>query len=272
MFADIHLSDPDRKAIHDLAVDAREVLVTEARDLLEGAYGLKADGALAPLSKLPNLAHDPDGQETHRRLNQFLGDEVKAGLERRETVDKLVKEVAFTHLNRLAAFKMLEARKLIRQTVGKGKESNGFKFYLADHPDEEQRWRSGEAGADTAYRHFLLWQCAQVAREVKVLFDPETLPARLFPRPIALRALLDLLNADALTPAWPAPRPSAGSINTSTSANCRRLLPPLEHKASSLKPPTSHPSRNFLPRAGLCAFWWRTRWGGCGSNCTPTRG
>ncbi len=202
MFTDTSLSDSDRKAIHDFALDARDLLVAETRDLLEGAYGLRADGSLSPLSRLPNLANDPEGQETHRRLGHFLDDEVKAGLDRREAVDKLVKETAFTHLNRLAAFKMMEARKLIRQTVSRGKESNGFKFYLADHPDEEALWKSGDAGAEAAYRHFLLWQCGQVARELKVLFDPATLPTRLFPRPNAMRELLALLNAESHAPVW----------------------------------------------------------------------
>jgi hypothetical protein len=205
MFTDTHLSDTDRKAIHDLALAARALLITETRDLLEGVYGLKADGTLAPLSRLPNLANDPEGQETYARLGHFLDDEVKGGLERREAVDKLVKEVAFTHLNRLVAFKMMEARKLIRQTVSRGKESNGFKFFLADHPDEEARWKSGIAGADVAYRHFLLWQSAQIARELKVLFDPTNLPSRLFPRSNALDALLKLLNAESLAPAWASP-------------------------------------------------------------------
>ena len=99
--------------------------------MLEGVYGLKADGTLAALDRLPNLAGDPEGQETWQRLGTFLADEVKAGLERREAVDRLVKEVAFTHLNRLVAFKMLEARRLIRQAVGKGRDSNGFKFFRA---------------------------------------------------------------------------------------------------------------------------------------------
>ncbi len=202
MFTDTALSDSDRKAIHDLALDARELLVNEIRDLLEGVYGLTANGSLWSLSRLPNLTGDPEGQETHKRLGHFLDDEVKAGLDRREAVDKLVKETAFTHLNRLAAFKMMEARKLIRQTVSRGKESNGFKFYLADGPDEEALWKSGDAGAETAYRHFLLWQCGQVARELKVLFDPATLPTRLFPRPNALRDLLALLNAESLASAW----------------------------------------------------------------------
>ncbi|MCL4487038.1 MAG: BREX-1 system adenine-specific DNA-methyltransferase PglX [Chloroflexi bacterium] len=205
MFIDSHLSDTDRKAIHDFALDARDLLVSESRDMLEGMYGLKADGKLAPTSRLPNLANDPESQETHARLGRLLDDEVNGGLERREAVDKLVKEVAFTHLNRLVAFKMMEARKLIRQAVSRGKESNGFKFFLADHPDEEERWNSGSRGADVAYRHFLLWQSEQVAREVRVLFDTDNLASRLFPRPTALDRLLKLLNAEALASAWRSP-------------------------------------------------------------------
>ena len=181
MFTDTHLSDSDRKAIHDFALAERKLLVEEARDLLEGTYRLRPDGHLAPLNQLPNLAKDLEGQETYKRLSRFLDDEVKGSLVRREAVDKLVKEVAFTHLNRLVAFKMMEARKLVRQTVSRGTDSNGFKFYLADHPEDEELWKSGESGVDTAYRHFLLWQSGEVAREIKVLFDPANLPSRLFP-------------------------------------------------------------------------------------------
>lgn len=202
MFTDTPLSDTDRKAIHDFALDARALLITETRDMLEGMYGLTPDGKLSPLNKLPNLSNDLVGRDTHARLGRFLDDEVKAGLERREAIDKLVKEVAFTHLNRFVAFKMMEARKLIKQTVSRSKDSNGFKFYLADRPEEEAQWRSGEAGADATYRRFILWQCDEIAREVKVLFDATNLPSRLFPRPIALKTLLDRLNVDGLIPAW----------------------------------------------------------------------
>lgn len=48
--------------------------------------------------------------------------------------------------------------------------------------------------ADTAYRHFLLWQVGQVAQEIRVLFDPDTLPSRLSPHPRALNDLLAMLN------------------------------------------------------------------------------
>ena len=198
------LSDQQRRAIHDLALSARDLLTREARELLEGTFGLYAEGRLDPPEKLPQVQADPETGETYRRLAQFLADEEDAGLPGPEAVEKLVKEVAFTHLNRLVAFKMMEARGLIRGTLDKGADSNGFKFYLADpeHADDLARYERGDA--DTAYRHFLLWQSGQVAQEVRVLFDPDALPSRLFPRPRALNALLDMLNQLALADAWEA--------------------------------------------------------------------
>ncbi len=196
------LTDTQRKAIHDLALNARDLLTREARELLEGTYGLYADGRIDPPEKLPQVQADPETAATYHSLAQFLDDEERAGLPRPEAVEKLVKEVAFTHLNRLVAFKMMEARKLIRGTLDKGTDSNAFKFYLADpdHADDLARYQQGDA--DTAYRHFLLWQSGQVAQEVRVLFDPDTLPSRLFPRPRALNDLLEMLNRPDLAAVW----------------------------------------------------------------------
>lgn len=198
------LTDAQRRLIHDLALDARELLAREARELLEGIYGLYADGRLDPPDKLPQLVADPEAAETYRRLARFLDDEVRAGMPRPEAVEKLAREVAFTHLNRLVAFKMMEARRLIRGTVDKGTDSNGFKFYLADpeHAAALSRYEQGEV--DEAYRDFLLWQAGQVARELRVLFDPDSLPSRLFPRPRALNKLIGMLNRPELAPLWQA--------------------------------------------------------------------
>jgi len=198
----ISLTDIQRKAIHDLALEARALLTGEARDLLEGVYGLHADGRLEPVDRLPDVWADPEAGETYRRLAVFLADEERAGLPRPEAVDKLVKEAAFTHLNRLVAFKMLEARKLLRGTLDRGADSNAFKYYLAgpEHAADLARYQQGDV--DTAYRHFLEAQSAQLARQVRVLFDPDVLPARLFPRPRPLRALLERLNAPSLAEVW----------------------------------------------------------------------
>ena len=45
------------------------------------------------------------------------------------SIDKMLREQAFTVLNRLAAMKMAEARGLIVESVSKGQESEGFQMY-----------------------------------------------------------------------------------------------------------------------------------------------
>ena len=80
-------------------------------------YGLASSGKFEPADKLPAVQELPKVKETRKRLEKFLSDEEQAGMKRPEAVEKLVKEVAFTHLNRLVAFKMLESRKLIRGII-----------------------------------------------------------------------------------------------------------------------------------------------------------
>src|SRR5437588_10094893 len=125
------MDDLTRARLHDMTLAARKLLVTEARELLEGVYGLGRDGRFAPASMLPAVQALDEVRLTRERLEKYLADEAAAGLRGVEAVDKLVKEVAFTHLNRLVAFKMMESRRLIRGTLDKYHDSNAFKFYLA---------------------------------------------------------------------------------------------------------------------------------------------
>jgi hypothetical protein len=86
--------------------------------------------------------------------------------------------------------------------LDRGTQANAFKFYLADHPDDLALYEQGDV--DAAYRHFMLWQSGRIAEEVRVLFDPDTLASRLFPRPRALKELLALLNDPVLADVWQA--------------------------------------------------------------------
>jgi Eco57I restriction-modification methylase len=199
LFSDEALTQPVRDAIHAFALNGRELLTREARDLLEGVYGLHSDGILEAPENLPALK-DAEARQTYERLKRSLKDETQAGLAAEEAVNKLVKEIAFTHLNRLVAFKMLERNKLIREAVGRGTESNGFKFYLADHPEDEAHWRAGRG--ERAYINFLRWQAGEIAREVPVLFDADDLPSHLFPRMAVLNQALAELNDSELAAAW----------------------------------------------------------------------
>jgi len=201
-----------RERLHDLTLRARRLLTDETRDLLEGIYGLHQKGSLEEPATLPAIQGLEEARETRAHLEQLLADERDAGLKIAEAVEKLVRETAFTWLNRLAALKMLEARGLVRQSLLRGSDSNGFKVWLTT-PGNEADLRRYEAGSlpldalgegprDTAYRHYLLHLCAEMAAQIRILFDPDTVPSRLCPRPRALAALLDLLNHPDLAAIW----------------------------------------------------------------------
>ena len=203
----------DTDAICQFTLWARGLLTQEASELLLQVYGLKPDGTFLAAKHLPALEANSEARETRRRLERLLADEKDAGGAPEAAVAKLVKEVAFTHLNRLVALKMLEdpERRLIRRAALAGyPEPNGFKMYLPDHEEDYRLYRQGtapldelgESPRDRAYRHFLLWQYGELAKEVRVLFDPDNLASRLFPRPKVLRQVIERLNGEELKEAW----------------------------------------------------------------------
>jgi len=199
------LSDAARNALRNAVQRMREVLTTDLTDRLVGTYGVQRDGTFQQPSKLPALQCDPRARETRELLERILPAPPTTKHDREHfasAFDAVLRSLAFTHLNRLVALKLMEhpSRKIVRETVGRGIESRGFKFYLADHPDEEALWRSGQQ--DTAYRHFLLEQCRGLNEEIGVLFDPDDLASRIFPGPKTLDEVIKTLNAPELTDIW----------------------------------------------------------------------
>src|SRR5947208_2722117 len=98
--------------VRTLTLEARTILEAEIRALLEGVYGFHEDGAFEPVEALPAIAASPEVRKTRERLEERLREEAAVGTHTVEAREKLVREVGFTHLNRLVAFKMLEARRL----------------------------------------------------------------------------------------------------------------------------------------------------------------
>jgi len=194
---------------------ARELLTREAAGLFQQIYRLDAQtGARLPVPKGDLLETSAEAQGNRKRIEQLLDDEVDAGLTREQAVSKLIKETAFTHLNRLVAFKLMETRGLVRSPLSRRHAANGFMMWLGTRPPEEALYNQGdnpndrdgfgEAPRDRAYRHFLLWQCGELAKEIRVLFDADNVPSMLFPRPGVLKELIDALNSDDRKEDWAA--------------------------------------------------------------------
>lgn len=201
-------------AIQSFTLAARDWLETEVGEQLEGIYGWLPSGEVNPARQYPALNTLPEAAQTRKELESYIAESREAGIHPAEARRKLLRETAFTWLNRLVALHMLEERRLIRVSVSRLTESNAYLYWLADEIDPEARQMHdlggmpvnlmGEGPRHVAYRRFLLWQCGQLAKDVSVLFAPDTLSSRLFPRPTLLRTLIEAMHEAQLVEAWQA--------------------------------------------------------------------
>jgi hypothetical protein len=193
-------------SIQSFTLNARALLERETEEQLQGLYGWLPDGSFGIGTAL--LLHE--AAETRARLETFVAEEKEAGVDAAAAREKVKRETAFTWLNRAVAFRMMEERGILKSTLGKLHKSNAFIFWLTDVkglaniPASTPVDALGEGPVDAAYREFLLWQCGQLAAEVSVLFDPQTLGSRFCPRPSVLKEMVDAMQAMEVADAWKA--------------------------------------------------------------------
>jgi hypothetical protein len=188
-----------RNRLRSVVTQSRRLLEDAISQELEGKYGIfarKETVTADPHAKMPHLSLEE--QEARKDILDHYAHIQARGFKPKEALDQLVREVAFTHLNRLCAYKMMEAREVyvggqkFRESVSRGVNSNGVKFYLAEHEEDERLFNTGQQ--DIAYRHYLDWLGGQLSGEIGVLFNPNDPANRLYPRQKTLDEVLDLLN------------------------------------------------------------------------------
>lgn len=182
-------------------------VVTKCRKLLEDSISQELEGTYGIFARKDQVTADPNARMTHLSEEEQIARKdildhfahIKArGFKPKDALDQLIREIAFTHLNRLCAYKMMEAREVyvggqkFREAVSRGVNSNGVKFYLAEHEEDERLFNTGQQ--DVAYRHFLDWLGGALSDEIGVLFNPNDPANRLYPRQKTLDDVLDLLN------------------------------------------------------------------------------
>jgi hypothetical protein len=192
-----------RNKLRNVVTQCRRLLEEAVAQVLQGQFGIHAGGKKGEVQveEEERLKHLSDEDRAYGKdvLDHF--EHIQAlGYKPGDALAQLVREIAFTHLNRLCAYKMMEARGLIRASVSKGLKSQGFLFYLADHEEDGRRYHAGEQ--DVAYRQFLNWLGGTLFEEIGVLFSPNDPANRLFPPQRVLGGLLDLLNGDDLAGLW----------------------------------------------------------------------
>lgn len=185
-----------RNRLQKFVSDARGLLSEEFTRQLQNDYGL--DPLSGTVTPVENLGHLGDTRrETARILRDtlahYLASSPSGGA--REALDRIVREQAFTVLNRLAALRMAESRGILIESVGNGYQSKGFQLY-------ERLAGPGLGETGDTYCCYLFSIFDEFALDLKVLFDRFSPQGRLFPRETALLDLLKLLNDPELAHLW----------------------------------------------------------------------
>lgn len=185
-----------RKKLQTFVTDARMLLAEEFSRQLQNDYGMDPDNGA--VSRIDSLSHLTDAQhQTAKLLRETMAHYQAAspGDDLKDILGRIVREQAFTVLNRLCALRMAEARCIIIESIAKGYNSKGFQLYARV---------AGTSLGDTgnAYRNYLFSVFDEFSIDLAVLFDRYSPMGRLFPKETALLALLEKINDPVLEALW----------------------------------------------------------------------
>jgi len=188
-----------RNRLQKLVSDCRKLLSEEFSIQLQQTYGIDPNsGEVASLERLSHLS-DRDRQTAQLlrdTLAHYLAVDEDEKDHRTLAIGRIIREQAFTVLNRLAALLMMEARGLlVAAVVSQGQQSQAFELYKMVAGSS-----LGETGE--AYRTFLFSLFDEFAIDLPALFDRCAAQGRLFPREPALLAVLEALNHHEIQPLW----------------------------------------------------------------------
>jgi hypothetical protein len=176
----------------------RTLLEESATDQLQSELAIQPSGNVTDESALPWLT--ADAVEGRRRVVAYLDHLRAGGLSGSDAFSRLVREIAYTHLNRFCAYKLMARRGVFPNAVDEALKSEAFIRFLAGHPNDDYLAKSGEQ--HQAYRNFLEFLGAELSSEVGALFSSLHPANSVFPPAPILGQILDLINAPDLEGIW----------------------------------------------------------------------
>ena len=156
------LSADQRTVLEKKIQAARRLVEDDLADGLEGRFGIHTSGRIESADSLELSPSTSAVRSDLVEIVEFLRSE---GEDAVGSVERLVREAAFTHLNRLVAVRVAEAIGLLPETIGRGVASSGFRDFSELAPTV----------AETEWGRFAVFVrlCAdELATDVPALFDP----------------------------------------------------------------------------------------------------
>lgn len=189
------LTKAARSKILSFVQDAKRLLIKEVEEQLQQYYGIRPDGTVLMIEQLTTA--ESEIIYTARLLRQRL-EYLKANLadeknQEVEAVRQLVREQAFTILNRFASLRMAEERGIIKETIRKEYNSEGFQVF------DSITGQGQTAPQYTRYKWYLYAIFDELALDLPAVFDRYSPYALIFPSEQAMNKLLDIINNEGVT-------------------------------------------------------------------------
>ena len=208
------LDGAQRTALGNLIQKARSLLDADLASTLEGDFGIhRSDGRIEEVHKLSLDASQAAVRIDLLDIVAFLRSEGETEL---AAVERLIREAAFTHVNRLVSLRVAEGLGVLPEAIGRGLASQGFRDFAEVAP----------ASADEEWERFrlLVRICAdELSADVPALFDPRNPLLELEPSTAAFSELIELFVAVDAT-IWSAPDALGWSYQFFNSAEERKEM------------------------------------------------
>ena len=192
------LSDDTKNELKGMVATIRERLTNEFTEQLQELYGIQPEGEIADVEDLGLVDEEQRtvAEQLRESIEHYAGGSDASKKERKEAIQRTIREQAFTVLNRFAALRLAEERDLVSESVGSGFDSAGFRVY--------GRVAGSSLGETTYDRYRVYLECLfdELALDLGVLFDRYAPEGLLFPREEALEDVLDALNQEDVEDAW----------------------------------------------------------------------
>jgi len=184
-----------RSKIFTLVQEIKKLLVLEVASQLQQFYGIRPDGSMLLVEQLP--ATEPEILHTARLLRQRI-DYIKSNIPSEknkevEAIKQLLNEQAFSILNRFATLRMAEERGIIKETIRKEYNSEGFQIF------DSITGQGAVAEQYIRYKWYLHSIFDELAIDLPSVFDRFSPYALVFPGERAMRSLLTIINNEAVT-------------------------------------------------------------------------
>ena len=187
------LTQGARNKIKSIVQSAKKLLMKEFESQLQQYYGIRPDGTCLLVEEL--TSREASVIETARLLRQrlhYLEEGIAGSNKAPEAVRQLIREQAFTILNRFAAVRMSEERNIIRESIRRGYNSEGFLVY------DQLTGGAKTAEQFTRYTWYIGHVFDELAIDLPAVFDRFSPYALLFPSEKVLLELLEIINDEDL--------------------------------------------------------------------------